>query len=70
MDQKTLAKVILIINRQIILFGADAHENHRVFTDAEISVISELRRLRDLLDGLIALEAKPADFSHLFKEGE
>jgi hypothetical protein len=55
MDQKTLAKVILIINRQIILFGADAHENHRVFTDAEISVISELRRLRDLLDGLIAL---------------
>jgi hypothetical protein len=66
MDKTTLAKVILMINRQMILIGVEAQETHRVANEAELASINELRKLRDQLDKQFITP----DLSELFNEGE
>ena len=66
MHKQTLARVILMINRQMILIGAEAQETHREASEAELAAINELRKLRDQLDKQFITPV----LSEVFDEGE
>jgi|LakMenE01Jun11ns_1017340.scaffolds.fasta_scaffold14506_1 hypothetical protein len=70
MDNNTLINVVNLINSQINYINADARYFRDGLTESENDSIIQLRKLRNMLEYMIAKEATKEDFSSLLKEEE
>lgn len=69
MDKKTVGLVLHLIDKQMIEVISDAVEKQRVVNETELTVITELKKLKKTLASY-ASGSTSLDLSELFNEGE
>ena len=69
MDKKTVGQVLHLIDKQMIEVISDAIKNQRVVNETELTVVTELKKLKNTLVKY-ASSSSSLDLSELFEKGE